>query len=260
MVLPMQLRIWWADSRGKVIATLLVLWIAALISNFQWMFFLVPFFTVTSSIVLDLVVTYLRKRQFIFTLSSVVTGLLIGFIFDPTAGVLPLFVACLIAVLSKQFVAWGDHRHIYNPAAFGIVVSSVVFDRPVSWWVASWGIVPILIISVGMFIVLRRLNRLLLPGVFLLVYFLNGLLFGSIESALRLTLDGTVFLFAWVMVPEPITSLSGQTWKYWWGVLVGTFLILGGIFHVSLVDPLLTSLLLANLTVFVLVRKPWIRR
>src|SRR5689334_8779486 len=127
-------RVWWADSRGKVIATLIALWIAALIHQFQWRFVWIPVVAVLVTILVDLLMSWMRKRQWVFTMSSVVTGLLIGLIFDPTAGIVPLIVACSISAMGKQLIGFGDHRHVGNPATMGIFASSLLFDRSVAWW------------------------------------------------------------------------------------------------------------------------------
>ncbi len=251
-------RVWWADSRGKVITTLVVLWAAALIHQFQWTFVLVPIVAVTGTIIADLVVCWIRKRQWVFTMSSVVTGLLIGLIFDPRAGILPLLVACAVSAIGKQLIGSGDHRHVGNPAALGILLASLLFSRPVSWWAASWGMIPAAVIAMGMILTLRKLRRLWMPIIFLLIYFLMNVHFSGIQGAINLTIEGTVFLFAFIMLPEPITSVSGHTWRYIWGALVGGFVVVQSMFPIFNIDPLLTALLGANIFAYLFIRKPWV--
>ncbi len=245
-----QIRIWWASSRGKVIATLLVLWFGALVYRFEISRVWIPIVVLTSSIFFDLIVSYIRKRQWAFTLSTTVTGLLIGLIVDPTSGVGPPIVAAAIAAVSKQVFGLGDHRHVFNPAAIGILGASYIFGVPVAWWGASWGIAPVLIIAVGMAYVLWKLRRAWMTGVFLLVYFF-------ITRSLTLTIDGTVFLFACIMLSEPVSSPSGKIWRYGWGALVGVLVAVQSYFPVFHLDPLLLALLGANLIGFFFIRRPW---
>lgn len=240
------MRIWWADSRGKVVVVLLILWMAALIHEFQTNFITVPFLAIFLSVCLDLILGKLTRGHARFSLSSLVTGLLIGLIFDPTAGVGPIGVATLVASLSKHILKLPSSKHIFNPAAFGILIASFLFDRPVAWWGASWGFFPLLILSVGMLPALYQLRREWIPVTFLVVYFFN--------SSLRLTLDGTVFLFAFVMLPEPITSVGRGLWRYGWGILVGVIVAVLGFFRFAAADPLLTALLLANIVTYTLIR------
>lgn len=230
-------RIWWADTRGKVIGTLIALWIASLIHRFEPNHVLQPLIAVAAVSLFDYVVSFIRHKKGVITMSAVVTGLLIGLIFDDHAGLLPLAAACLIAVLGKQLLAFGDHRHIFNPAALGILISSLVFNRPVAWWGAAWGLVPAAIIFIGMAYGLYKIRRFWMAVVFLVLY---GAAFPS-------TIDGTVFLFAFIMVPEPITSLGGKLWQYGWGALVGVLMLTLAFLFKSTVDPLLSALLLADI-------------
>lgn len=240
------LKAWWADSRGKVVVVLLVLWIATLANQFRIDFITSTLLAIVLSVCFDLVLGKLTHGHARFSLSSLVTGLLIGLIFDPTAGAVPIGVASLVASLSKHFLKLPSSKHIFNPAAFGIISASFLFDRPVAWWGASWGIFPLFLLGIGMVPALYQLRRLWMPVTFLTIYF--------ISSGLRLTLDGTVFLFAFVMLPEPITSVGRGFWRYGWGILVGGLVAGLGFVRFAAADPLLTALLVANMLGFFLVR------
>lgn len=245
----------WADSRGKVIAVLVFLWLTALVHQFRVVFVTGVAIAVVASVALDSLIIWLRTKTAGVSLSSIVTGLLIGLVFDPFAGIVGTLTACMIASLSKAYLGRGDNPHIFNPAALGIVVSSLLFRRPVVWWGAAWGMVPVGIIAVGMFGVLWKLRRSPLPITFLAVYFVSNLFYGTVESAIRLTIDGTVFLFAFVMLPEPKTAPIKGAWAWGWGVLVGFLLLTQSLFGIGSFDPLLLALLIANLYGFLFIRR-----
>ena len=230
------LRIWWADTRGKVVFTLIVLYIGSLINQFEMIHLTQPFITVGVVAFFDYAISLIRHKKGIITLSSVVTGLLIGLIFDESAGLVPLLSACFLAVIGKQYISFGDHRHIFNPAALGIFASSLLFHRPVAWWGASWGYVPAVIIFLGMTFALWRIRRFWMAAIFLVIY---GIAFPS-------TIDGTVFLFAFVMLPETVTSVSGGMWTYGWGILVGILMLMLSFILKVTFDPLLSALLIAD--------------
>ncbi len=223
----MDLKPYWADSRGKVIVVLLVLWIVSLANHFQ------------INLVLNVLLAVFASSILNPSLSSIVTGLLIGLIFDPMAGVLPVLVACILARIGK-------HKHIFNPAAFGIMFSSLIFNRPVAWWGAAWGMLPVAIIAVGMLPILWRLRRQWMPLTFFIIY--------MAATSLRLTIDGTVFLFAFVMLPEPKTSPVQGKWSLGWGILVGFLVLAQSFFGITLADPLLLALLVANTIGFIVKR------
>lgn len=245
----------WADSRGKVILILLVLWFAALMSRFRWIEVIYPAVSIGTVVLVDALITRVRTGILVFSLSSVLTGLLIGLILDPNGGIWLILLAAILAVVDKQFLRTNIHRHIFNPAAFGIVVAAQLLGGNVAWWAVSWGIWPVGIIGLGMIWVLWRIRRLFLPLTFFLIYVLINLpRVGAVDS-LRLVFDGTVFLFAFIMLPEPMTSLARGIWQYTWGVLVGVLLFFCIRLPISFVDPLLTALLGANVVGFLVLNR-----
>lgn len=239
-------RQYWSDSRGKVILVLLAAAALAWDQSFQLKLLSQLALAVFFSGVFDLVWARLRYGKWFFSLSSVVTGLLIGLIFDPTSSPFAVTAAALVASSSKYWLRFGSDKHIFNPAALGIVVASLIFGRPVSWWGVSGGLGQILITGLGMAVILYRLRRILMPLIFLATYYLGMTFFSNPLSALRLTFDGTVFLFAWVMLPEPVTSPSRGNWCYLWGLLVGLLVFGQTLLGWSWSDPLLMALLVAN--------------
>ena len=248
------LKTWWADSRGKVAVTLFVLWVAALIYQFRPEFVWYPLVALLTSISFDVSLRKVTHGDWHVSLSSMVTGLLVGLIVDPTRGIPLVVVASVLASLNKFFLRTQTGRHVFNPAAFGILTASLLFGRPVAWWAASLGVIPIIILTVGMVPVLWGLRRHMQSATFLLVYFFMILMSSNITSALRLTADGTVLLFALVMLPEPITSVVKGNWRYLWGVLVGVLVVLQQYLKIATVDPLLFALLGANIVGFIFVR------
>ena len=81
--------LWWRDSRGKVASVLIILWFATVVHQFQLLFLFYPLVAVIVMTTSDMLITRVRFGKDVFSLSSVVTGLLIGLILDPRAGALP---------------------------------------------------------------------------------------------------------------------------------------------------------------------------
>lgn len=241
----------WVDSREKVSAVLLVLWAAALLHQFRAASLWHGALSVLLALLFDMVFVWARSKRWTLSPSSLVTGLLIGMLLDPNSGLVAIAVACFLASGSKAFISRGAHRHAFNPAAFGVLSASWIFHQPVAWWGSSWGMVPVVIVSAGMLPVLRRLRRLASPTAFVAVYFLSHVLTASVQTAVRLTVDGTVFLFALVMLPEPRTSPAAGPWRWGWGVAVGALVAAQNFFKLDTPDPLLLALLAANLLAFI---------
>ena len=233
----------WADSRGKVILVLVFLWLAALVHEFRMGLVTSVMVAVAASVGLDALITWFRTKTTVVSLSSVVTGLLIGLVFDPFAGPVATLTACAIASLVKAYLGRGEHRHVFNPAALGVVVSSLLFGRSVAWWGVSWGILPVVILAVGMLPILWRLHRQWMPITFLVLYYF-------LTRSISLTFDGTVFFFAFVMLPEPRTAPMQGAWVWGWGALVGLLVFVQNLLGIGVGDPLLLALLVANLYSF----------
>lgn len=243
-----------SNTRLRIASVLVLIWVVYLIFNFTLRAFFLPLFSVTLVAALDLITTYVRKRALFLPASSLVTGFLIGLILSPEESILPFALAAAFAVFSKQFVRAREHQHVFNPAAFGIFGASLLTGVPVAWWAVSWSPwVIFLIVSVSY--TLYALKRLWLPVTFLITYGVFVFVTAGSEGALSSLLDGTVMLFAFIMLPEPITSPIGGRWKYFFGPLIAVLTILVGKVGV-VADVFLPALLLGNLVGFLTKRIP----
>jgi len=103
------------------------------------------------------------------TESSLITGLLLYFLFWPSLQPMDLAgvaLACVLASASKYALAWRG-RHIFNPAAAGAFAAGLTGLNIATWWAATpamlWLLVP------GVLLVLYRTRKALMAGVFTLV-------------------------------------------------------------------------------------------
>lgn len=235
------------NSRLQVSIILLVVWVVSLLENFQMKFLYVPLIILAVGLVVDKLLRRLvqvRATPF----SSLVTSLLVAFIISPEAPLWVGLAAVTLAFLAKYLIR--SRQQWLNPAAFGIFISSLVFGLPVGWWVTGDSRVGAVVLVVGMIYILYKLRRLWLPATFLLVYYGYFLLWPQ-GLDLSLLLDGTVLLFAFVMLPEPRTSPNLGIWRYSFGFLVVGLVIGLNFFQLSTsFDLLLASLLMANILSF----------
>lgn len=101
--------------------------------------------------------------------SSLITGLLLYFLFWPSFQALDVAgvaLACVLASASKYALAWRG-RHIFNPAAIGAFVTGLTGLNIATWWAATpamlWLLVP------GVLLVLYRTRKILMASVFTVV-------------------------------------------------------------------------------------------
>lgn len=153
------------------------------------------------------------------TESSVITGLLLFFIFWPStqAGDLAwLAAAAVLASASKFAIAWRG-RHVVNPAAAGALLVVIAQqwagrDAPINptWWVAAEKLFPFVV--VGALLVLWRTRRLDVGGLFAVVAYVLCV-WGFVQgfgAPVGQTLETVLYSFpivfmAGFMVSEPLT-------------------------------------------------------
>ena len=150
--------------------------------------------------------------------SSLITGFLLFFLFYPSSAVsdlLAVALAAAVASASKYLLAIRG-RHIFNPAAIGVFVVSLLGLNFAVWWVATGLLLPVTVL--GAFLVLYRSRRLPV-----------GLLFVGVAAALvvvRLVSGGQpvgdavvsaftqfpIVFLAGFMLSEPLT-LPPRRWQ-----------------------------------------------
>lgn len=150
--------------------------------------------------------------------SSLITALLLYFLFWPAFGLTDMAgvaLACVLASVSKYALAFRG-RHIFNPAAAGAFITGLTGLNIATWWAATpamlWLLVP------GVLLVLYRTRKLLMATVFLVVAsgiitfeLLNrSMTFGQ---ALWQTLaQRPLLFFVGFMLSEPLT-LPPRRWQ-----------------------------------------------
>lgn len=242
-----------SDNRNAVSVTLILVWALAV-----WHFRIInsviyPLLAITSITSFDLALTWLKSKKLYWPFSSLVTGLLIGLILPLTVPYYVIITAAFLSSISKQFLGSGIRRHVFNPAAFGIMAVNLIFGAGVAWWAVSWSLWPLVILIPFMARILWRLKRIFLPIGFLAASFLYLLTIRSPQLAAQTLFDGTVLLFALVMLTEIITSPASGFFKYWFGVIVAFVSVLISPLNIF-ADAYLPALLMVNLGTFIYLR------
>jgi len=234
------------DTRVRIFSVLILLWFVAWWRERALEIFLYPLLSILLFAILDVGFTFWIKKKWYYPFSSLVSGLIIGFLIHPLEGILTLFLAVVLAWGSKQFLKLSG-RHIFNPAAFGAVTSTLIMGTDISWWAVAPGSISILL-TLFVLPTLYKLKRWHLPIIFLVGYFIFFMIIRGVASAYSLTLDGTVFFFSFVMLTEPMTTTVKGWWSYGFSLAVLFVLILLYFSKVSFTDPLLIALLVTNLS------------
>lgn len=186
--------------------------------------------------------------------SALITGLILSLIIGPgnlTTNFLILSVAGISAIASKYFIAWKG-RHIFNPAAFGVVFVAVVLHQGASWWIGSeWMSIPILF---GGCLVFKKIKRFRMGLIFLFSSLLPGiggiLSSGYINELKSYLIISPILFFTFVMLSEPQTSPYKSVFQMLYAVLLaGCFWLFASIFQVFY--PLELALLSGNIFAYI---------
>jgi len=162
--------------------------------------------------------------------SVYITALILALIISPEHSLAYLGFAAWAAVLaiaSKYILAIGK-KHIFNPAALAVVVTSLTINQSASWWIGNAYMAPLVLI-VGILIV-RKIKRSDLVWSFFIAAILTILAFNFFKGGnpliiLRITfLSSPLMFFAFVMLTEPMTTPPTRNLRILYGLLTG-FLI-----------------------------------
>lgn len=205
---------------------------------------------------LDLLIGYWREKKWILPSSAWISGLILSLVLAPTASWALTIAAPILASLGKQFIRF-RRKHVFNPAALALVALGLAFPSQgvVSWWGASWGIIPFVVIVLSGIVTIFRVKRWKTAATFIVIYLVgSGALLlsrgGAVAGLQTLVLDGTLAFFATVMLIEPVTTAyQPASLRTWFGAGVAALVLLFSLPGVALPipDPFLVSLLLGNL-------------
>ncbi len=163
--------------------------------------------------------------------SVYITALILALIISPTATSANLpFLACaaVLATASKYIIA-PRRRHIFNPAALAVVMTSLFLNHSASWWVGNLLMLPIVL--VGGILVVYKMRRFDLVWAFFIAVLLTVLGFAVfagtqfIPTIRELVVHSPLLFFALVMLTEPLTTPPTKALQLWYGALVGLLFV-----------------------------------
>ncbi len=121
----------------KSIKTRLILYLACFavflsIEQNDAMLLAAVFIAVIWSLAVESAFLYLKTKAFQISESSIITGLIVGFVFSNGQSWWVLALASSLAILSKYLIRF-KIRHIFNPAALGIFLAIIILGAPTEW-------------------------------------------------------------------------------------------------------------------------------
>jgi enediyne biosynthesis protein E5 len=194
------------------------------------------------AIAADSFITYLKTKKLIITESSVVSGLIIGYVLSNSQAWWIIALASVLAIGSKHLIRFKS-RHVFNPAGFGILMAVFLLGASTEWKGANlWYI----IIPFGIYFSFKIRRLELIAG-----YFTASLiLFGGqalIQKVNILDIFGYLnYFFIFIMLIEPMTTPAAYYGKIIFGAGIGTLIFILYLFGIKEAEIL--ALLFFNLS------------
>jgi len=195
--------------------------------------------TTASTCSLELILTYIFKRKWIFPFSALITSFSLSILLNYSHDYYVLLIPPFFAIGSK-YVFTFKGRHVYNPALAGVAFSlllsrTLISSAPAYQWNG--------IAAMSLFIIMPAI-LFFLPNINRTALVLSFLFFFTIETALRAYLlryqlpfealflgalsSPAFFLFTFFMITDPMTSPSSKRGQ----ILAGAALaLLDFLFH-----------------------------
>lgn len=175
-----------------------------------------------AAIAADSFITCLKTKKFIITESSIVSGLIIGYVISSGQAWWIIALASIFAIISKHIIRFHG-RHLFNPAAFGILAAVFFLGASTEWKGAYlWYI----IIPFGVYASFK-IKKLEL----IISYFIASLiLFGGqavIQAVPIISIFGYLnYFFIFIMLIEPMTTPMTKFGKIIFGSGVGALIFI----------------------------------
>ncbi len=208
----MTIKQWMKTPKYYVTITLIGFLLLASIGTQSFLGIYKTIIAIVVGVALDVILSLFEKRKRIFPDGAGITGLIIGLILGTVTSIGIVAATAAIAILSKHLIVY-KKKPIFNPAAFGLFISILLFHTQQSWW-GAFGDLPgwtNVFLLVGGYIVVNRVNKLpqvlMFLGVSFALLFVLGLLhFQNIPDAFRPPFINATLFFGFFMLTDPPTT------------------------------------------------------
>ncbi|MCY7360602.1 MAG: oxidoreductase, partial [Ignavibacteria bacterium] len=156
-----------------------------------------------------------------------ITALILFLILTPVNSIDSAVIFLIAGVISmgSKYLLVINKKHIFNPAAFSLVLIGLMGSGQAEWWVGNRFMFPLVLI-VGLLIV-RKTRRFHLLISFLIVSITTTLLFAALNKTSPLTIlplivtSYPLLFLGTVMLTEPITLPPSKKLQMIYGTIVG---------------------------------------
>jgi Na+-translocating ferredoxin:NAD+ oxidoreductase RnfD subunit len=203
----------------RSIKTQMIIYLACLavflsVKDKDAMFLLATVLAVVSTAGAESVIRYLRTKTFQITESSVITGLIIGYVLSSDEPWFKFVFAAWLAVLSKNFIQF-QKKHLFNPAAFGIFLTIILLGAYTQWkGTYLWYILG----PFGFYLAYKIRRVELIAGYLVTFFVLFGIQAVMKHVPLLHVVGYASYFYIFIMTIDPRTTPLKPLGKYMFGV------------------------------------------
>lgn len=214
-------------------------------------FLLTTFITVISAIGIESTILFFKNKKISITDSSIISGLIIGYVLSSDNPWWIFILASLLAICSRHLIHF-NKKHLFNPAAFGIFLTVIFFGASTQWkGTYLWYI----LLPFGLYFISKIQKLEVLIG-----YALTALSLFGIQAVMQKTPLFNMFgylsyFYIFIMMIEPKTTPVKPPGKFIFGIGVAVLIFVLTEAGVRF-DAELSSLLILNLFVPLLNKIP----
>lgn len=159
--------------------------------------------------------------------SVYITALILALIISPIknpSDFIFLGWAAILAIASK-YIFTINKKHIFNPAAFAVVLTAIAINQSASWWIGTSSMMPFVLI--GGLLLIRKIKRHDLVMGFFYTSLLTIFVFSFFDQTnllavtKRIFFDSPILFFAFIMLTEPLTTPPTKSLQTFYGAFVG---------------------------------------
>lgn len=207
---------------------------------------------VGAAVAMDIPFGLIRQRKRMLPDGALITGLLIALVLSTTTSWYVVAATSAIAIVSKHLLVY-KKKPIFNPAAFGLLLSILIFESGQSWW-GAFGDLPTWMIAfliIGGYAITDRVNKYpqvfsFFGAFFVLLLLIGTFHLGDASDALRPPFVNAALFFGFFMLTDLPTTPAKVKDQIIFGILVAlvgaiVYDLFGGLMY------LFIGLLLANL-------------
>ncbi|RED54730.1 RnfABCDGE type electron transport complex subunit D [Cohnella lupini] len=248
----MTLNRWAQTPKGFVSMLLITNLLVSCLWGSDWDGMIQTIVAVGSTVALDVLISFMKKKKHLKPDGALITGLLISLVLSVTTP-WPIVVATsLLAIVSKHVLVV-QKRPIFNPAVLGLGLSVMIFHSEQSWWGAFGDLpassIPLLLIA-GLYIT-GRINKFPQVLSFLGISFLCLLIASifhieAVYDAFRPPFINATLFFGFFMLTDLPTSPTKYSDQTVFGMLTAVIGVLDYVFFGGLVY-LFLGLIFGNL-------------